>query len=73
MIKSDGQITALMQDEQQRESTRTMQKINERLIALEDTSQEIQYLLQNSLEQAKKRMQEISKTLGQWNEGNDSE
>ena len=60
---------SLTQEEQQRETARTMHKASERLLKLEDEAQDLQYQLQQIITQNQKRMQSILSVLNQLNEG----
>ena len=60
---------SLTQEEQQRETSRTLQKVSERLLKLEDTIQDLHYQLQQVIAQDQKRMQSLISMLNQFTEG----
>ncbi len=57
---------SLTQEELQRETVRTVQKLNERMVALEDNYQDLQYSLQQSIDQNKKRLQSMLAMINNW-------
>ncbi|MEN6436689.1 MAG: hypothetical protein ABFD14_00970 [Anaerolineaceae bacterium] len=57
---------SLTQEELQRETVRTVQKLNERMVALEDSYQDLQYSLQQSIDQNKKRLQSMLAMINNW-------
>lgn len=65
--------TTLNQDEAQREVSRLLTKMNERLASVEDAVQDIQYQLQQVMESANKRMVSLYNTINQWMSNEDSE
>jgi chromosome segregation ATPase len=57
---------SLTQEEMQRETVRTVQKLNERMVVLEDNYQDLQYSLQQSIDQNRKRLQSIITMINAW-------
>ncbi|HQN05159.1 MAG TPA: hypothetical protein PK174_07060 [Anaerolineaceae bacterium] len=62
---------SLTQEEQQRETNRTLQKAADRLLKLEDSVQDIQYQLQQVVTQNIKRLQSIMALMNQFLEGSE--
>ena len=62
---------SLTQEEQQRETNRTLQKAADRLLKLEDSVQDIQYQLQQVVTQNIKRLQSIMALMNQYLEGSE--
>lgn len=62
---------SLTQEEQQRETNRTLQKATDRLLKLEDSVQDIQYQLQQVVTQNIKRLQSIMALMNQYLEGSE--
>jgi chromosome segregation ATPase len=62
---------SLTQEEQQRETSRTLQKVSERLLKLEDAVQDLHYQLQQVIAQDQKRMQSLISMLNQFTEGSE--
>jgi chromosome segregation ATPase len=62
---------SLTQEEQQRETNRTLQKASDRLLKLEDSVQDIQYQLQQVVTQNIKRLQSIMALMNQYLEGSE--
>ena len=58
----------LSQEETQREVNRQFEKINERLVTLEDSAQEIQDLQRQVIEETQKRLQALLSTAHDWME-----
>jgi DNA repair exonuclease SbcCD ATPase subunit len=71
-FKSDDQKRwanyTLSQDEQQRESSRLIEKINERIVVVEDLAQEVHDLISQSTEETQKRLQSLLSLSHQWME-----
>jgi len=71
-FKSDDQKRwanyTLAQEEQQRESVRLIEKINERIVLVEDLSQEVHDLISQSTEETQKRLQGLLSLSHQWME-----
>ena len=61
----------LTQEEQLRETTRTLQKASDRLLKLEDAVHDLQYQLQQVLDQDKKRLQSLLALMTQFAEGSE--
>lgn len=57
---------ALVQEEQQREITRSFERYSERIIALEDSTQEVQDLVQQVKEESQKRLQNLLAMAHEW-------
>ena len=62
---------SLTQEEQQRETNRTLQKAADQLLKLEDSVQDIQYQLQQVVTQNIKRLQSIMALMNQFLEGSE--
>lgn len=58
----------LSQEETQREVTRQFEKLNERLVALEDTTQDVRDLQRQITEETQKRLQTLLSTAHDWME-----
>lgn len=75
-LKADDQkrwaTFSLTHEEQQRETNRNLQKITERLVNLEDLTSDLQYQLQQTLDNNQKRMQTILTMLHQWSDSEES-
>ncbi len=75
-MKADDQkrwaTFSLTYEEQQRETNRNLQKITERLVSLEDLSSDLQFKMQQTLENNQKRMQTILTLLHQWSDSEES-
>ncbi len=69
-FKSDVQKrwtnSSLAQEEQQREMSRSFEKYNERLVLLEDLTQELRDQLQLVIEDSEKRLQSVVAAAHQW-------
>jgi chromosome segregation ATPase len=61
----------LSQEEQQKETGRNFDKANERVVSLEDTTQEIRDTLHQFDEETQRQMQALLSVLHQWLEGYD--
>jgi hypothetical protein len=74
-FKSDDQKRwtnyTLAQEEQQRESVRLVEKQNERLVLLEDITQEMKDLLHQVTDETQKRLQDLLATAHRWVEDYD--
>lgn len=72
VFKSDDQKRwanyTLAQEEQSREGTRLIEKINERIVVVEDLAQEVHDLITQSTEETQKRLQSLLSMSHQWME-----
>lgn len=57
---------ALVQEEQQREITRSFERYSERIVALEDMTQEVQDIVQQVKEESQKRLQNLLAMAHEW-------
>ena len=57
---------SLVQEEQQREQTRQFERNNERMVVLEDMTQEMQDMLQQIREENQKRLQSLLALAHEW-------
>jgi chromosome segregation ATPase len=57
---------ALVQEEQQREITRSFERYSERIVALEDMTQEVQDIVQQVKEESQKRLQNLLALAHEW-------
>ena len=55
-----------MQEEQQREITRSFERFSERVVVLEDMTQEVQDIVQQVKEESQKRLQNLLAMAHEW-------